>query len=120
MQNTSHDSTPNGPTPCTLWTDLRSVSTLNSSARGDFFLDGSSGAPRRNVSVSATNERSRSSKSPSDFIAVSTFAESDSSAKAVGVGYFSKKAEMHSCFVFHDDTRLMRMHETSRRHESAA
>jgi hypothetical protein len=46
--------------------------------------------------------------------------ESDSSAKAVGVGYFSKKALMHSCFVFHDETRLMRMHETRRRHESAA
>ena len=83
-------------------------------------MDGSSGAPRRKVSVSATNERSRSSKSPSDLMAASTFAESDSSAKAVGVGYFSKKAEMHSCFVFHDDTRLIKMHETRSRQESAA
>ena len=49
-----------------------------------------------------------------------TLAQSRSSAKADGVGYLAKNAEMHVCFVSHEDTRLISTQLTSNRHVSAA
>ena len=95
LQKTSQESWPKGPTPWILWGLLRSSSTLNSSARAFF----ASGAPRRKASVSDVSERRRSSKRPSEWMHALTVAQSRSSAKADGVGYLAKNAEMVLCLT---------------------